>query len=38
MVRLYGRVLGFLKAERGLATSLAVANVLLAVAGSLNLC
>ncbi len=32
MVRLYGRVLGFLKAERGLATSLAVANVLLAVA------
>ncbi|MET0367868.1 MAG: ABC transporter transmembrane domain-containing protein, partial [Methylobacterium sp.] len=32
MVRLYGRVLGFLKAERRLAISLALANVLLAVA------
>jgi ATP-binding cassette subfamily B protein len=32
MVRLYGRVLGFLQAERRLAISLATANILLAVA------
>ena len=32
MVRLYGRVLGFLKAERRLAIGLAVTNVVLAIA------